>query len=236
MNRSSAVSIVRVLMPVLTGLALNLPAMANVSQLPECANTDILAAPNCIGDGWEPEEEQLYNLINQYRSQYDLPPVPRSASLTLLANRHVLDIAHNIGYLTHSWSDCPYDPDDRDTLSCSSWSPQRLGTRYRGRAYENAHYNSRGATAASALRGWQDSPPHNALILNLSNWRNNRWRAMGIGIYQQYVVLWVGEERDPETNSIASIDPAKRRSVAEIQQESRPRRDFRLPSVRIRIR
>jgi hypothetical protein len=59
---------------------------------------------------------------------------------------------------------------------------------------------------------------------------------MGIGIYQQYVVLWVGEERDPETNPIASIDPAKRRSVAEIQRESRPRRDFRLPSVRIRIR
>lgn len=208
------------------------------SAMPECSGQEILEASNCAGDGEEPEEAKLHQLVNQYRAAYDLPPIARSPSLDLLANRHVLDIARNISYLTHSWSDCPYDPNDRTTLSCSSRAPQRLGTRYPGKAYENAHYHSRGATAASALRGWQNSPPHNALIINLNNWRDNEWKAMGLGIYRQYAVLWVGEARDPETNPVASSDPKIRQAALarpEPEPDRSPRRVFRLPSLRLRI-
>lgn len=187
----------------------------------ECTSEEILRAANCLGDGWEPEEEQLYQMINAYRTQQGLPTIAQSPSLTLIANRHILDMTHNIGHLSHSWSDCPYDPSDRRTFVCSSRVAQRLGTKYRGKTYENAHYNARGATANSAFNGWQNSPSHNALISNLGNWRDNRWRAMGIGIYRQYAVLWLGEERDPETNSVAAIDPANRSTQTEAEPNRR---------------
>ena len=200
----------------------------------ECSGSKVFDATNCFGDGEEPEEAKLHELVNAYRAEYDLPPIPRSPSLDLLANRHVLDIALNIGHLTHAWSNCPYDPNDRATLACSSKAPQRIGTRYPGKAYENAHYNSRGASATSALRGWQNSPPHNALMINLNNWRDNRWQAMGLGIYKQYAVLWVGEVRDPETNTIASVDPANRVAATEAPETSHQgRRGF--PRIRLRF-
>lgn len=161
-----------------------------------CEGVAILDAETCAGDGWEPEEEALYQQINDYRVAYGLPVVPRSPALTKLANRHVLDLSKNIGHLTHSWSDCSYDPNNPRTYACSARAPKRLGIRYSGRVYENAHYNAFGATAASAFRGWSHSPAHNALILNQSNWHDNEWRAMGIGIYGQYAVMWVGQKRD----------------------------------------
>lgn len=162
-----------------------------------CQGEVILDADQpCPGDGWEPEEEELYQLINEYRVQYGLPVVPRSSRLTLVANRHVRDMVENIGYLTHSWSDCNYDANNPDTYSCSSRAPRRLGTGFRGKSYENAHFNPGGATAESAFAGWSRSRDHNALILNQSNWYDNEWDAMGIGIYRQYAVLWVSERRD----------------------------------------
>lgn len=212
-------------------------AVPTASSFPDCRGQAIFTDTNCTGDGWEPEEERLYTFVNQYRAEFDLPPIPRSPSLTLLANRHVLDMAYNIGHLTHSWSNCPYNTRNRRTLTCSSDAAWRLGTKYPGKAYENAHYNSRGATAESALRGWQNSPAHNALMVNLNNWRDDDWKAMGIGIYKQYAVLWVGEDRDPETAAIASIDLENRAEnppAADSGQTTR-RRGFRFP-VRIRIR
>ncbi|MBF2047872.1 MAG: CAP domain-containing protein [Elainella sp. C42_A2020_010] len=206
------------------------------SALPQCSGQAIFNAIQCQGDGQELEEARLHELVNQYRAEQGLPPIPRSPSLDLLANRHVLDIALNIGQLTHSWSDCDYNPSDLRTLNCSSRAAQRLGTAYPGKVYENAHYNARGATAASALRGWQNSPSHNALLLNLNNWRNSRWRAMGIGIYRQYAVLWVGEERDPVKAEIASIDPNNRRIIPSEASQPSTQRGVRLPRLRIRIR
>lgn len=164
---------------------------------PNCQGEAILDADRpCPGDEWEPEEEELYRLINDYRQQHGLPVVPRSPILTLVANRHVRDMDQNIGYLTHSWSDCTYDAADPSTYACSSRAPRRLGTRFRSKAYENAHFNPAGATALSAFRGWTQSPDHNALLLNLSNWHDNEWESMGIGIYRQFAVMWVSERRD----------------------------------------
>lgn len=206
--------------------------------LESCTGSEVLEAIHCPGDGLEPEEERLHQLINTYRAEQGLPPIPRSPSLDLLANRHVLDMAHNVGRLSHSWSHCPYDAADPRTYHCSAFAPQWLGTRYPGRAYENAHFNAGGATAQSALRGWQRSPTHRALILNLDNWQNNRWRAMGVGIYGPYAVLWLGEERDPETATVAALNPERASDPAEYRSRPRPRRslNLRLPFLRIRIR
>lgn len=159
----------------------------------------ILARSSDAGDGLEPEEQKLYELINEYRSQNGLPPIPLSPSLTLVANRHVRDLQNNIGDLTHGWSDCPYDASNSETYSCMWNAPQRLGTAYEGNGYENAHGGSGGyeATAESALQSWQGSSLHNAVILNEGMWQDKQWQALGIGIYGGYAVLWFGEEADP---------------------------------------
>lgn len=176
------------------------PSIAQFVTLEEsetCRGKAILDADQpCPGDSWEQEEEKLYQLINDYRVQHGLPVVSRSPRLTLVANRHVRDMVENLGYFTHSWSDCDYDANDPDTYACSSRAPRRLGTGFRGKAYENAHFNPAGATAESAFAGWSRSRDHNALMLNLSNWSDNEWEAMGIGIYRQYAVMWVSERRD----------------------------------------
>ena len=180
------------------GFAISQGQAQNRRQV-ECSSQNILTAKDCPGDSLEPEEEKLYQLINQYRGQYGLPPIPHSPSLNLVANRHVRDLEENIGTLTHGWSDCPYQANNRDTYPCMWSAPQRLGTPYPGNGYENAHGGTGGyqASASSALQSWQSSSAHNAVILNQGIWSNSEWKALGIGIYKGYAVLWFGEQQDP---------------------------------------
>lgn len=152
---------------------------------------------NLPGDGFSEEELELYNLINEYRNDNGLPSITASKALSTVANRHVWDLEENIQDLTHGWSDAPYDPGDPDTYPSIWNAPQRFDTGYPGLGFENAYFNSLGATAEGALKAWQGSPLHNAVILNLNNWEDNDWNALGIGIYEDYAVIWFGEEFDP---------------------------------------
>jgi uncharacterized protein YkwD len=163
----------------------------------ECYRQEILTAKSCAGDGLEPEEKKLYNLVNQYRAARGLPPIPLSPSLNLVANRHVLDLDKNVGKLTHGWSNCPYSVSKQATYSCMWKAPQRLGTAYPGDGYENAHRHSRKATANTAMGSWKSSSFHRDAILNRGLWRNKTWKAVGIAIYRGYAVLWFGEQTDP---------------------------------------
>lgn len=121
-------------------------------------------------DGLEPEEQKLADLINNYRSQNGLPPIPLSRVLTIVANRHVLDLAEN--FVTppsnlHSWSWGTFDLNNRATYPNMWEAPQRLGTGYPGYGYENAHGGSPGyvATADSAFDGWRNSSPPQTIFL-----------------------------------------------------------------------
>lgn len=183
-------------LPVLVTVAIAKPEIANAQMA--CDRRQILSAPACKGDGLEAEEEKLYRLINQYRAQNGLPAIPVSPSLTLVANRHVRDLEANLKTVTHAWSNCPYSGSDSNTWPCMWKAPQRLGTVYPGNGYENAHGGWGGyrASAQSALRSWQSSRLHNAVILNQGMW-NQPWKALGIGIYKNYAVLWFGRELDP---------------------------------------
>jgi hypothetical protein len=175
------------------------PLQERSNEQLNCDGQQILTESACARDGLEPEERRLYDLINEYRAENGLPAIPLSPSLTLVANRHVLDLDKNIGCLTHGWSDCPYDASNRSTYPCMWNAPQRLGTAYEGYGYENAYASSGQATASSALRTWRRSRAHNAVILNQGIWQDREWQALGIGIYQGYAVLWFGEEVDPVT-------------------------------------
>ncbi|MFB2834701.1 CAP domain-containing protein [Floridanema evergladense] len=153
---------------------------------------------NLPGDGFESEEIKLYNLINEYRAQNGLAPITASKALSTVANRHVQDLAENIGTLTHSWSDAPYDPNNPSTYSAMWTAPQRLNTGYSGYGYENAFGGSGNyiATATDALQAWKNSPAHNAVILNQEIWQNLQWNALGVGLYKGYAVIWFGEQPD----------------------------------------
>jgi len=172
----------------------------------DCHSQQILTSKSCIGDEADSEESKLHQLINEYRSQYGLSAIPLSPSLNLVANRHVLDLQENVGYLTHGWSDCPYDASDSGTYPCMWKAPQRFGTSYPGNGYENAHGSSGGykATATSALEGWKHSQAHNAVILNQGNW-NSPWKALGVGIHKGYAVLWFGEEVDSAQSNLVNL-------------------------------
>jgi len=151
------------------------------------------------------EEQKLYVLINQYRAKNHLPAIPASASLTIVAQTHVHDLEDNQPAQgecnLHSWSDkgtwkaCCYTPDHKNAQLM--WSKPAELTTYPSEGFEIAFWHSDAATADRSIDGWKKSVGHNALLVNKGIWKNKKWKAMGIGIYQHYAVVWFGLENDP---------------------------------------
>jgi len=152
------------------------------------------------------EEIRLYKLVNKYRAKNGLSAIPLSSSLTYVAQTHVRDLQNSPprgncnmhSWSTNgAWSSCCYTPDHAQA-QCM-WDKPRELTNYPGNGYENAHGGSNGyqATATSALKGWKRSHGHNAVILNQGIWSKHSWKALGVGIYKGYAVLWFGKEIDP---------------------------------------
>lgn len=155
----------------------------------------------CISD----EEQKLYALISKYRQSKRLNKIPLSAKLTRVAQLHARDLAENYTYGNaqcnlHSWSEagnwtaCCYTS-DHSNPSCM-WNKPKEISGYGGPGYEIAYYHSAGATAEAALNIWKTSPGHNTVIVNQGNWKSLAWKAIGIGIHNQYAVVWFGEAED----------------------------------------
>jgi len=133
-----------------------------------------------------------------------LDAIARSAASDTVAQTHVDDLAENgpaSGECNlHSWSDagdwtaCCYT-DDHAEAECM-WSKPAELTDYTGSGYEIA---SAGAGSADgAVRIWDGSDAHRAVILNEDIWADNEWNALGGAISGGYAVAWFGEERDAE--------------------------------------
>ena len=73
---------------------------------------------------------------------------------------------------------------------------------YSSNGYEIAFYSSAGATAQEALDGWKVSPSHNPLLINDGMWNSVKWKAIGVGIYGQYAIVWFGELEDTGTPEV----------------------------------
>ncbi|MBD3887298.1 hypothetical protein IFO70_37615 [Phormidium tenue FACHB-886] len=68
------------------------------------------------GDGLDRKESKLARLINQYRQSNGLPSIKLSKALTIVANRHVRDLAINgVRGSLDAWSNAPYDDSDSRT-------------------------------------------------------------------------------------------------------------------------
>ena len=69
-------------------------------------------------------------------------------------------------------------------------------TFYEREGFEIAYYSSAGASAVEGLEGWKKSHGHNPVLINSGTWSKTEWKAIGIGIYEQYAVVWFGELED----------------------------------------
>jgi len=149
-------------------------------------------------------EQRLYRLLMDYRNSKGLPAIPLSPNLSFVAKTHVRDLqAHPpAGKCNfHSWSDdglwtpCCYT-DDHARARCM-WDKPRELTKYPGNGYEISSWSSGQNTPEAAFTGWKGSPLHNAVIVNSGAWARIKWKAVGVGIYGSYAVVWFGEEADP---------------------------------------
>lgn len=146
------------------------------------------------------EEKHLYDLIMEYRKSKKLPVIPLSKSLTLVAKTHAKDLADNAPDKApcnlHSWSDkgqwssCCYYPDHR-SKECM-WNKPKEITKYKNPGFEIAYFSSTGIVPEQALQTWKKSDGHHAVIINTNNWKSQPWKAIGIGIYKNYVTVWFG--------------------------------------------
>lgn len=158
-----------------------------------CTKEQIFAEKKCAGDDISKDEQQLQFLINQYRKENELDEIPISRDLSIVANRHLLDLQENLKFLTHSWSNCPYDIKNKNTWNCITEAPRRLNTEHSGEGFENLYRNLSGnANPSLALEGWKKSPLHNSLILNLGGWKSSKWSSIGVSIRGQYAAIWLG--------------------------------------------
>ncbi|MBW2527122.1 MAG: CAP domain-containing protein [Deltaproteobacteria bacterium] len=151
-----------------------------------------------------PDGAAIVDLVNAYRQANGKPAIPYSPSLSCVAVTHVHDLADNAphapsGCNLHSWSDqgswtaCCYTSDHAQA-QCM-WDKPRELTVYSGNGYENAA--SGVMSAQAAVTAWQNSPAHDAVMLNEGMWASHPWHAVGAGLYQGYATLWFGEQSDP---------------------------------------
>ncbi len=156
-----------------------------------CEGEDILKQLSCSGDSLSDGERQIARLVNDYRKENNLVEVSISENLSLVANRHVLDISKNIGHITHSWSDCTYSNTDSKTWDCLFKAPKRFNPEFSGVSFENVYYTSfQKVLPASALEAWKRSPLHNSTILNQNSFKKFNWSSIGVAIDGGYAAIW----------------------------------------------
>jgi len=186
-------------------LVLNWFCMLTIKAQSRCMENQIFTENKCKGDDGSNEEKQLLRLVNEYRSQIGLPPVPWSDALSKVANRHLMDLQNNVKGISRSWSNCPYGIKDRTILNCGITSPQRLSN-YTGRGYDNVYRSlNKKATPILAINAWKTNPKQNALIINKTFFESDVFDACGIAIDGEYAVLWFGTHTGMHKNAASTV-------------------------------
>jgi len=151
------------------------------------------------------DEIKLYQMINDYRRKYDLPPIPLSACLCYVASSHVKDLFYNHPDQepcnSHSWSDrgpwkafCyPRDENKKNSV----WDKPKELTQYKGKGYEIVYWENNPADIDSVIHFWKSIGYFNSFLLNTGKWQGQKWEALGVGIYENYACAWFGEVSDP---------------------------------------
>ena len=186
----------------MVGIQICLLALSVFSSGPFIAH----AAPGeCLSE----DEATLARLMNEYRVEQGLEPIPVTISLSAVAQWHVwdLDVNNPTGgeCNLHSWSDgslwtpvC-YTADHANASGMWDKPREITSNTYTGNGFEIAYWSSGTATPSGALSGWKSSSGHNDVILNAGIWdRYNPWPAMGVGMLDGYAVIWFGDRSDSQ--------------------------------------
>ena len=158
----------------------------------------------CLSD----DEFRLYELINAHRVLNGDKEIPLSASLSYVARTHVIDLYTNHPDTSicnlNSWSDkgewtacChnKYVPQE----DCVRNKPKEL-TNYSGKGYELTYAEVFNVHPDTVFRFWKKIDEANEFLLNEGQWEDKNWRAVGVGIYKSYAVIWMGERSDPSAS------------------------------------
>jgi len=161
-----------------------------------------------------PDEAELFQDLNAYRVARHMPAIRNSRSLNKVARIHAIDLSENHPELgrdqrglecnLHSWSNTGfwtpvcYTADHAYLVRMLS-KPREITNRlYADVGYENVYWTSASEVFPyRVLNTWQKSPKHNALILEEGKWQGSRWEALGVGIYRNVAVIWLGSMEDP---------------------------------------
>jgi uncharacterized protein YkwD len=160
------------------------------------------------------KEAELLRLVNEYRESQGLAPIPNSSSLNRVARFHAIDLSENNpangrdsrgnDCNMHSWSNKgPWTPvcytNDHRYADLMRSKPQEISHNvYSGPGYENAYWTTESEVSPQrVLERWKKSPAHNDVILERGGWQRSNLLALGVGIYRNVAVIWVGTMIDP---------------------------------------
>ncbi|MEI7498868.1 MAG: hypothetical protein WCK84_00360 [Bacteroidota bacterium] len=174
----------------------------------------------CIGD----REMNLYKMIDDYRKQHNLPPIPLSKSLSYVAALHARDLflhPPNQGSCNfHSWSDkgfwTPFCYPKDENKKNSVWDKPRELTKYPSRAYEIVYWENNPLVTDTIIMVWKMEEYFNNFLLNTGKYQGKPWNAIGISVYENYACAWFGEATDPEGAAFvcgSAPEPLKKYSV-----------------------
>lgn len=149
-------------------------------------------------------EKNLFDMINQLRTDYGKTKLQLSSSLTYVAELHANDLQNNnpdtsICNLS-SWSD------NGDWTACCynkyihkpdcMWNKPKELTPYPYRGYELVTYFEDDFTTDSIFNLWSDSKEVLDMILTRGEYVKKKWACAGVGISNNYVSLWFGQRKD----------------------------------------
>lgn len=152
-------------------------------------------------------EQQLYSLIDTYRSENEAHTIEHSKKLTFVAKLHARDLYHNRidkdSCSMQSWSDkgfwnaCCFSERDNSKQTCM-WDKPKEITGYAGKAYE-VIYNG-GSEPKRIMELWKGSSFYSDILKNSGRYADKDWAAVGIGQYKNVTVVWFGEVEDEEND------------------------------------
>jgi hypothetical protein len=150
-------------------------------------------------------EQQLFALIDTYRSENEAHSIELSKKLTFVAKLHARDLYHNRidkdSCSMQSWSDkgfwtaCCFSERDNSKQACM-WDKPKEITGYGGKAYE-VIYNG-GSEPKRIMELWKGSSFYSDILKNSGRYADKDWVAMGIGHYKNVTVVWFGEVEDKQ--------------------------------------
>jgi hypothetical protein len=159
-----------------------------------------------------PQEQKVYEMINAFRSGYNLPPIPLSRSLSFVASTHVKDLFFNHPDQPpcnfHSWSNRgnwkPFCYPRDEKKNNSVWDKPKELTGYKGKAYEIIYWENNAVNIDSIIPFWNSIDYFSSFLLNTGKWQEKKWMAIGIGIYENYAAAWFGEVSEKEETEPAT--------------------------------